>query len=94
MTEVAQLSLHKADAVQNHLDDSGSRHVVAGRRFRSREDEITFGRWRLGFLVFYGVLALILGGAAMVAADRPATFASAAKPTNPAIASADIAKHR
>jgi hypothetical protein len=48
----------------------------------------------LGFFVFYAVLALMLGGIAVVTTDRSATFASAGTPTNPAIASADSRKHR
>jgi hypothetical protein len=88
MTEVTQLSqthLNKTTAVQDaHLDISRAPRIWSGVRFRSREDEISFGRWRLGFLVFYGVTALLLGGLAM-AVDRPTTLASAAAPTHPAI---------
>jgi hypothetical protein len=52
------------------------------------EDQIVFKQWRLGFFIFYGAIASLLGGLAMVA-DRPGTFVSAAAPTNPTIASTD-----
>jgi hypothetical protein len=95
MTEVTQLSPRRADAIQNaHLDVSSPRYVPNASSFQSREDEISFRRWRLGFFVFYAVLALMLGGIAVVTTDRSATFASAGTPTNPAIASADSRKHR
>jgi hypothetical protein len=50
------------------------------------EHQMIFKRWRLGFLIFYGAIASLLGGFALVA-DRPGTFASAAAPTNPTLAS-------
>jgi hypothetical protein len=50
------------------------------------EHQIIFRQWRLGFLIFYGAIASLLGGFALVA-DRPGTFISAAVPTNPAMAS-------
>jgi hypothetical protein len=50
------------------------------------EDQVAFRRWRLGFFIFYGAIASLLGGLAMVA-DRPGTFISAAAPTNPTLAS-------
>jgi hypothetical protein len=50
------------------------------------EHQIIFKRWRLGFLIFYGAIASLLGGFALVA-DRPGTFVSAAAPTNPTMAS-------
>ena len=46
------------------------------------EHQIIFKRWRLGFLIFYGAIASLLGGFALVA-DRPGMFISAATPTNP-----------
>jgi hypothetical protein len=48
------------------------------------EHQIIFRQWRLGFLIFYGAVASLLGGFALVA-DRPGTFAAA--PTNPTMAS-------
>jgi hypothetical protein len=50
------------------------------------EHRIIFKQWRLGFLIFYGAIASLLGGFALVA-DRPGTFVSAAAPTNPTMAS-------
>jgi hypothetical protein len=50
------------------------------------EHQMIFKRWRLGFLIFYGAIASLLGGFALVA-DRPGTFVSAAVPTNPTMAS-------
>ena len=46
------------------------------------EHQIIVKQWRLGFLIFYGAIASLLGGFALVA-DRPGTFISAATPTNP-----------
>ena len=95
MTEVTQLSqihLNKTDPVQNaHLDVSTPCCVWDGSRLLSKEDAISIGRWKLGFVVFYSVVVLLLGGLA-VATDRPSTFASVTTPTNP-IASADTKKH-
>jgi hypothetical protein len=50
------------------------------------EHRIIFRQWRLGFLIFYGAIASLLGGFALVA-DRPGMFVSAAAPTNPTMAS-------
>jgi hypothetical protein len=50
------------------------------------EHQIIFKQWRLGFLIFYGAMASLLGGFALLA-DRPGTFISAATSTNPAMAS-------
>jgi hypothetical protein len=50
------------------------------------EHQIIFKQWRLGFLIFYGAIASLLGGFVLVA-DRPETFVSAAAPTNPTMAS-------
>jgi hypothetical protein len=59
------------------------------RSFHSAsEHQVIFKQWRLGFLIFYGAIASLLGGFAMVA-DRPGTFISAAAPTNPTVASTD-----
>jgi hypothetical protein len=61
-------------------------------RFRSREDEITFRRWRLGVFILYSTTVVLLAGLA-TATHRPETFASAAAITNPVIASADTKRH-
>jgi hypothetical protein len=50
------------------------------------EHQIIFRQWRLGFLIFYGAIASLLGGFALVA-DRPGTFISAAAQTSPTMAS-------
>jgi hypothetical protein len=85
VTKFSQIRLNETDAAQNtHLDVSSPRCVWGGSKFRSREDEISFGRWRLGFLIFYGAAALLLGGLA-VTTVRPAAFASTAAPANSAI---------
>jgi hypothetical protein len=83
--------LTRTDAA--HFDVSLTRHVLDASKFRPRphEDEIVFKRWRLGFFIFYGATALLLVGVG-VAADRPATLASAAAPTKPAIVSADATR--
>jgi hypothetical protein len=56
------------------------------------EHQIIFKQWRLGFLVFYGVIASLLGGFALVA-DHPGTFISVAAPTNPTMASTNTMRH-
>ena len=85
VSEFSQIRLNETNAAQNtHLDVSSPRCVWGGSKFRSREDEMSFERWRLGFFVFYGAAALLLGGLA-VTTDRPATFASTAAPAKPAI---------
>jgi hypothetical protein len=50
------------------------------------EHQIVFRQWRLGFLIFYGAIASLLGGFTL-AADRPGTFISEAARTNPTMAS-------
>ena len=50
------------------------------------EHQVIFRRWRLGFLIFYGAIASLLGGFALVA-DRPGAFVSAAAPVHPTMAS-------
>ncbi len=84
VTKLSQIRLNETDAQNTHLDVSSPRCVWGGSKFRSREDEISFRRWRLGFIAFYGAAALLLGGLA-VTADRPATLASTAAPPNSAI---------
>jgi hypothetical protein len=56
------------------------------------EHQIAFRQWRLGFLIFYGTIALLLGGFALVA-DRPGTFLSAAAPTHPTMAATNAMRH-
>jgi hypothetical protein len=56
------------------------------------EHQIIFRQWRLGFLIFYGAIASLLGGFALVA-DRPGTLISAAVPTNPTMASTNTTRH-
>jgi hypothetical protein len=55
------------------------------------EHQIIFKQWRLGFLIFYGAIASLLGGFALVA-DRPGTLVSAAAPTNPTMASTNTTR--
>ena len=50
------------------------------------EHQIIFRQWRLGFLIFYGAIASLPGGFALVA-DRPGTFINVAAPTSPTMAS-------
>lgn len=56
------------------------------------EHQIIFKRWRLGFLIFYGAIASLLCGFALVV-DRPGTFISTAAPTNPTMASTNTMRH-
>ena len=56
------------------------------------EHQIIFQQWRLGFLIFYGAIALLLGGFALVA-DRPGTLISVAAPINPTMASTNTMRH-
>ncbi len=74
-----------------HLDISCPRNVghESGLRHDISEDRLTFRRWKIGFLVFYGAITLLLGGLA-VAVDRPETFVSAAMQDNPAKASTNL----
>jgi hypothetical protein len=81
-TKFPQIRLNETDSSSSQntqLNVSSPRCAWNGSKFRSREDEISFGRWRLGFIVFYSVAALLLGGLA-VTADRLATVASTAAP--------------
>jgi hypothetical protein len=81
----SQIRLSETDTAQNtHFDVSSPRCAWGRNQFRSKEDEISFGRWRLGFIVFYSTAALLLGGLAMTA-DRWATVASTASPSTSAI---------
>ncbi|MEI9924541.1 MAG: hypothetical protein WDN50_14315 [Bradyrhizobium sp.] len=66
----------------------GNRKNVGHEWFRQRasEHQMIFKQWRLGFLIFYGALASLLGGFALLA-DRPGTFVSTAAPTNPTMVS-------
>jgi hypothetical protein len=50
------------------------------------EHQVIFRRWRLGFLIFYGAIASLLGGFVVVA-DRPGAFVNAAAPGHPTMAS-------
>jgi hypothetical protein len=95
MTEITQLSPRKADAIQHARPDvSVPRYVQDASSLQSKEDAISFRRWRRGFFLFYGMLALMLSGLAMVASDQSATFAKRTPSTNPSMASADIVRHR
>jgi hypothetical protein len=55
------------------------------------EHQIIFKQWRLGFLIFYGAIASLLGGFALVA-DRSGMIVSAATPTNPTMASTNATR--
>lgn len=85
VTQLPHIRPSETDAAQNmHLDVSSPPSVWAGDGYRSKEDQISFGRWQFGFFIFYGVTALLLGGLAMTT-DRQATFASTAAPANAAV---------
>jgi hypothetical protein len=85
ITKFPQIRLNETDTAQNtQLNVSSPRCAWGGSKFRSREDEISFARWRLGFIVFYGAAALLLGGLA-VTADRLAMVASTASPVISAV---------
>jgi hypothetical protein len=65
---------NRADTSRTDYPDAGlPRCVLDGHKFRSRgsEDEVLFGRWRLGLFAFYSALALLLVGGFAVVADRP-----------------------
>jgi hypothetical protein len=95
VTQLFQTRLSNPHTAQDaHLDVASPRGSWGKRSFRSREHEISFSRWRLGFFVFYGVTALLLGGLAVVS-DRSTTFAGApTAPGNQASASVDGIAHR
>jgi hypothetical protein len=83
----SQIRLSETETAENkntRLNVSSPRCAWGENKFRSREDEISFGRWRLGFIVFYGTAALLLGGLA-VTADRLSMVASTAAPVASAI---------
>jgi hypothetical protein len=93
-TRLSQTQLSNPQTAKNaHLDASSPGVSWGKNSFRSREDQITFSRWRLGFFVFYSVTALLLGGLAVVS-NRSATVAGATAPISQAIASADRIRHR
>jgi len=93
-SKMTEFTRNNTDAAQNaHPDVSSPRCGWGASEFRSKEDETSFRRWRIGFFVFYGVTAMLLGGLA-VATDRQATFANVTKSNNPALASADLSKRR
>jgi hypothetical protein len=60
-------------------------HRATGFDSGASEHRIIFRRWRVGFLIFYGAIASLLVGFALVT-DRQGTFVSAAAPTNPTMA--------
>jgi hypothetical protein len=85
ITQFPQIRLNQTDPSQNtQLNVSSPRCAWGVSKFRSREDEISFRRWRLGFIVFYSAAALLLGGLA-VTADRLSMVASTASPTVSAV---------
>jgi hypothetical protein len=62
-------------------------------KFRSPADEAVFRRWRLGFFVFYGAMALSLIGGTAMFPNRPENGAlSATAASNPAPILAEAAR--
>jgi hypothetical protein len=85
ITQLPQIRSNETDAAPNtHPGVSSPRCVWGENGYRSSEDQISFGRWRFGFFIFYGVTVLLLGGLA-ISTDRPATFASTTAPAHSAI---------
>ena len=92
VTRPSGINLVETDPSQAaHLDVTCPRSVRNESGFRPdiAEDQITFRRWRLGFVVFYGALISLLGGIAVVV-DRPGTFVSAAAHKDPPAASTNL----
>jgi hypothetical protein len=88
---ITQLSpINDAGAAQ--LNVSCARSVWNETQARPGEDQIVFRRWRRGFFVFYGAVALLLGVLAAIA-DRPGTSDRVATQSTAAIASADTITH-
>jgi hypothetical protein len=86
----------KADAPQNaHLNIFYPRHVWSrsGIQRKYPEDQTVFRKWRLGFFVFYGAVALLLGGLAVIA-ERPGTITTVAARLNPPTAATDPGRHQ
>jgi hypothetical protein len=93
ITRLSQTHLNNPHTAQNtDLDVASPRYSWDKSRFRSREDEVSFSRWRLGFFVVYGVTVSLLAGLAVVSV-RPATTASATAPSSQAMAWADSKGH-
>jgi len=85
--------LNETDVSQHANHDVSSPHCVwDGSKFprRAPEDEIVVRRWRLGFFVFYGAMALLLVGGLAAIADRPGTITTTAAPTYSATASTAV----
>lgn len=83
------------DAQQHvHANISYPRCILHRSEFRAgnADDQIVFRKWRRGFFIFYGAVALLLGGVAVVA-DWPATINIAAARLGPAAATAGIDRH-
>ncbi len=59
----------------------------------SPEDQTVFRQWKFGFFVFYGAVALLLGGLAVIA-DRQGTITTAAARLNPPTAATDSGRHQ
>jgi hypothetical protein len=88
ITQLSQIN----DASAAKLDVSCARVVWNESRGRPGADQIVFRKWRRGFFMFYGAIALLLGAFAVVA-DRPGISDSAARQGTAAIASADTVTH-
>jgi hypothetical protein len=90
MTKVIQFSrsrVRNPGIPENiHVDAASPRCSWEENDFASRDDKVSFRRWRLGFIAFYCAAALILSGLVLIA-DR-------ASRDGQAIASADGMKHR
>ncbi len=86
----------RASSSQNaHLNVSYPRRIWSRSGFQrgSPEDQTVFRQWRFGFFVFYGAVALLLGGLAVIA-DRSGTITTAAARLNPPTAATDPGRHQ
>jgi hypothetical protein len=88
ITQLSQIN----DAGAARLDVSCAHSVWNESQGRPGEDQVVFRRWRRGFFMFYGAIALLLGTLAVIA-DRPGTSDSAATQRTAAMASADPVRH-
>jgi hypothetical protein len=71
MTSAIEKPASSAFSKDARLDVSCPRCIAGGSKFRSPDDAIVFRRWRLGFFIFYGALALLLAAGFGISADRP-----------------------
>ena len=88
------LNSNRIDASEGlELDSACLRGILTESRIRIGEDQIAFRRWRRGFIIFYGAMALLLGALA-VAVDRSGAITAEATTAKPPIAVAATQRHQ